>query len=590
VGSGEGAGYVIPSRYWRWVGKRTTLVVLLWVVTLGGAAQRLRHALTWDDTPPDAPAHTRRADGNGAHTHIDFGGQWTMGRMLVLGHGRELYHRQRQWQVVRSGFPVADEAPIVGEEGLLPSGRRVRARPKDDIRHDADRLMESFMGADPPREWKTAGGAVALTLAAEPFGNPFAAAARQHAAAQRVTPELVETLDRPAIGGPLYPPVHALLYAPIGLFARAGDALPVFQVIAVGFAFLAGLGISLLSRGRIWWSVASLVVLLYPGCRAGIDLGQNQTISLAILTLGWALAVRGRETAGGMVWGLFAFKPVWGVAFFLAPLLMLRWRFCLAMGLTGAALAAATLPFVGVQSWLDWLEVGKEAADLYNVNEKWINLSRDLQGIPRRALHDFTLPEPRRDTELARTLAWGLWGTVFGGTVAVYLCRGDRRQPTGLAAGFLFLGAFLSCYRFMYYDVVLSAVALAVLFADPARFFRSRLFTVEPVPPTPAPAPFGPRRLGYVNSFPLTVLVLLLCIDNVFLGANVQATVGFGHFARPTTGAGGSTGLEVPRVRAEMSVFYPWDTVMLLGLWLWCGWRLVRDRHDHSPSCDRPLP
>jgi hypothetical protein len=547
--------------------------MLLWAAALGAGAQRLWHALTWDDDFPDTPAHARRTDGNGAHTQIDFGGQWTMGRMLVLDHGRELYHRQRQWEVVRAGFPVADEAPVAREEGLLPTNRRVLARPKDDIRHDADRMMEWFMGTDPP-EWKTAGGSVAATLAAEPFGNPFAAAARQHAAAQRVTPELAETLDRPAIGGPLYPPVHALLYAPLGLFGRAGDAMPYFQVLAVGFAYLAGLGISLLSRGRIWWSVASLVVLLYPGCRAGLDLGQNPTISLAILTLGWALAVRGRETAGGMVWGLLAFKPVWGVAFVLVPLVQRRWRFCLAMGLTGAALAAATLPFVGVQAWRDWLEVGKEAADLYNVNSKWIHLSRDLQGIPRRALLEFTDAPTAKDTPLARGLALALWGTVFGGTVAVYLWRGDRRQATGLAAGFLFLGAFLTCYRFMYYDIVLSAVALAVLFADPARFFRPRVFTVEPVPP--APAPFGPRLLGYVNSFPLTVLVLLLCVDNVFLGANVQATVGFGHFARPTTAVGGATGLDVPRVRGEMSVLYPWDTVMLLALWVWCGWRLIR--------------
>lgn len=573
MGTGDGEGYVIPPRYWRWVGARETLVMLAWAAALGAATQRLWHAFTWGDDPPDTPAHARRADGNSAHAQIDFGGQWTMGRMFALGKGRELYHRQRQWEVVRAGFPLSDESPVAREESLVPSDRRVIARPKDDLRHDADRMMDWFMGADPPG-WKTAGGSVAATFAAEPFGNPFAAAARQHAAAQRVTPELAAELNRPAIGGPLYPPVHAMLYAPIGLFPRAGDALPVFQVFAVGCAFLAGLGIRLLSGGRIWCSVATLAVLLYPGCRNGIDLGQNPTVSLAILTLGWALAVRGREWAGGAVWGLLAFKPVWGVAFVLVPLLMLRWRFCLAMGLTGVGLAAATLPFVGVQAWLDWLAVGQEAAALYNVNEKWINLSRDLQSLPRRALHDFTLPEPQRDTRLAWSLAWGLWGTVFAGTVGVYLWRGERRRPTGLAAGLLFLGAFLTCYRFMYYDIVLSAVALAVLFADPARFFRPRVYTVEPAaPPT---APLGPRLFAQVNSLPLTVLVLLLCVDNVFHGANVQATIGFGHFARPFTAPDGSVGYDVPRVRAELSAFYPWDTAMLLVLWAWCAWRLVR--------------
>src|SRR5207253_2803043 len=81
----------------------------------------------------------------------------------------------------------------------------------------------------------------------------------------------------------------------------------------------------------------------------------------------WGLAVRGRNVAGGMVWGLLAFKPVWAAAFFLVPLLTRRWRFALAMLGTGAALGLATLPFVGLQTWFDWLAVGREATGLYNV-------------------------------------------------------------------------------------------------------------------------------------------------------------------------------------------------------------------------------
>src|SRR5262249_3902028 len=144
------------------------------------------------------------------------------------------------------------------------------------------------------------------------------------------------------------------------------------------------------------------------------DLGQNPTITLAIAIWGWALAVRGYSVAGGMVWGLFAFKPVWGLAFFLVPLLSGRWRFCMTMIATGLGLVVATLPFTGLQTWFDWLAVGKEASALYNVNQNWIMLSRDLHGIPRRILHDFSAPETDRDTALAKTLAWSLWGAVLG--------------------------------------------------------------------------------------------------------------------------------------------------------------------------------
>ena len=136
---------------------------------------------------------------------------------------------------------------------------------------------------------------------------------------------------------------------------------------------------------------------------------------------GWALASRGYNVAAGIVWGLFAFKPVWAAAFFLVPLLMRRWRFCLAMVLTGAVLGALTLPFVGLQSWFDWLQVGSDASELYKVNKNWIHLSRDLQGLPRCMFMDFEKPEARRATPpLINALAWGLWGAVFGATVIIY--------------------------------------------------------------------------------------------------------------------------------------------------------------------------
>ena len=242
MGTGGDEGYVIPPRYWRWVGTRETVVMLLWAVALGVGAQRLRHAFTWAADRSDTPELLRRADGNSAHTHIDFGGQWTMGRMLVLGRGRELYHRQRQWEVVRAGFPTADEAPAVREEGLVPGHRRVIAPRNQDLRHDADRMMDWFMGADPPG-WKTAGGSVAAALAADPFGNPLAAVARQQAATAALTPELIAGLDRPAIGRNVFIGLNALdlhrkfHFDLVARFPITGDdCIPAFNLRSQGFA------------------------------------------------------------------------------------------------------------------------------------------------------------------------------------------------------------------------------------------------------------------------------------------------------------------------------------------------------------------
>jgi arabinofuranan 3-O-arabinosyltransferase len=585
---GEQSTYVVPPRYWAWLGTPRAVAALLWLVAAGVGAYFLWHALVWFNDPRKLPEEQKRGDGNSGHVQIDFGGQWVMGRMVVTGNARELYHRQRQWEVVRASFPVEDESQVAREDSLRPGAERKWAKSGDTLRHDTDNLMYWFMGRD-PNEWRVVGGASAAGLAADPFGNPLMTVALVSAGADHVTSEVVAKVSEPAIGGPLYPPVHAFLYAPLGLIERPRVAYQVFQVVAVLTVLVAGRGVTVLSRGRTAWPVATAALFLFPGTRSGLDLGQNPTLTLAIAVWGWALASRGYTAAGGAVWGLFAFKPVWGLAFFLVPVLTRRWRFCAAMVLTGCGLAAATLPFVGVQTWRDWLTVGREAAELYNVNQNWISLSRDVQGVPRRILHDFSLPEAERDTPLAKTLAWSLWGTILATTAVVFVKRGDRTRWTGVGIAFLFFGAYLTCYRFMYYDALLAAAGCACLLADPAGFLRTRAFglALGPAPPVapaggalPNPAadrgPFGPRALGYVSSVPLTLFALLLVYENAMSGMDLQGTVGFGYYARVTTDAEGATAVATPKVRLDTGVTYPWETSLVFLLWLWCGWSLLR--------------
>ncbi len=589
--------WVIPERWWSWVGTRSAAVALLWGLCLGYAVQRTYHARTEFASSPDAPPELRRADGNSGHAQIDFGGQWVMGRMVATGRGRELYHRDAQWRVVWEGFPPSGESPYV-RRSVFPRHLRDPEDRNDDIRHDAEWLMHSFMGADSPR-WGEAAADATLPLGAGAITpNPLAAAALTGVASDRLTPELVKEVNRTEVGGPLYPPVHALLYAPLGAIDEPRRAYALFQYLSVGLTFLAGYGVCKLTRSRVWWPAATLVILLYPGYRSGLDLAQNQVLSLTILVWGWVLATRGRDGWGGVVWGLLAFKPVWAAAFFLAPLLMGRWRFCLAMVLTGAALGAATLPVVGVQAWFDWLAVGKEAREVYAVNKNWITLSRDLAGIPKRLLIDFNLPEPERANPAADLAGWVLWAAVLVTTASAYLWRADRRLRTGLGAGFLFLGAYLCCYRFMYYDVLLSVLPLAVLFADPRRFLWTTAFDLRTAaasadgPPLALVArpddPLRPRWVGYVNSFPLTVVALLLVTENWLLHLRLAGTAGFGYFATTEANPGGGTVQHVPTVSAELNLGQAWETILLLLLWGWCLWRLVAGEDWGEPAYETP--
>jgi hypothetical protein len=346
------------------------------------------------------------------------------------------------------------------------------------------------------------------------------------------------------VGGPLYPPIHALLFYPLGLLPPQ-VAYRTAQVVNWLLTFLIGFLVERLTRGRVWTPVAVVFLILFPGYNGAISLGQNSLLSLAILLSGWLALGRGRPWLAGVVWGLLAFKPVWAAAFFLVPLLTGRWRTCLAMLLTGAALAALTLPFVGVQAWRDWLAVGNAATVHYATDEPWVFLSRDLQGLPRRWLvhfQDMIAVEDGRP-ELATRLGLGLWGAVAAGTAGVTLAARLLRRPVGLegpSAAFLLLGAFLSCFHFMYYDVLLAGLPIVLLFTDPARYLT--------------PAPFGragPRGGWVWNAFAPTLLVLLIVLT--------QAADGVDYW-----------------FLGRKSQYPPFDTFCLLALWLWCGWKWLR--------------
>ncbi len=271
----------------RFLLRRRTLAVLAWTAVLVAAA--VAFYLSWFGyQEPGPPPRTV------GHIHIDFGGQWIMGRMIAKGEGPDLYH--------------------------------------------LDRLEIELQDAYGPRDGEIL------------FGW------------------LPEAPEPPNVGGGLYPPIHALLFAPLGALPplpayRITQTINLLLTFAIGFLFW------MLTRGRVWAAVGAAAVIVFPGYSGALGLGQNSLWSLTLLMLGWLLVSRGRPWLGGDAWGFLAFKPVWAAAFFLAPLLSGRWRVCVSMLLTGAALALWTLPFVGVHAWIDWLTVAQAASSEYRCSE-----------------------------------------------------------------------------------------------------------------------------------------------------------------------------------------------------------------------------
>jgi len=88
---------------------------------------------------------------------------------------------------------------------------------------------------------------------------------------------------------------------------------------------------------------------------------------------------------------------------------------------------------------------------------------RDLVALPRRWLD---LDAPAADLQnnmMANLIGWGLWLIVIETTTraAVYRKCGGY---LGFGPAFLFLGAWLSCVHFMYYDVLLAALPVFLLY------------------------------------------------------------------------------------------------------------------------------
>jgi hypothetical protein len=110
----------MPSRTLDFLTARRTRLILSWLVLLGAVGHRGYQAWVNCRAP-------NRPDGNDGHTSIDYGGQWMMGRLVVLGHGRDLYSRARHLEVARASYPVEREAPDAPE-------------------HDADRLVGYYPG------------------------------------------------------------------------------------------------------------------------------------------------------------------------------------------------------------------------------------------------------------------------------------------------------------------------------------------------------------------------------------------------------------------------------------------------------------
>jgi hypothetical protein len=175
-------------------------------------------------------------------------------------------------------------------------------------------------------------------------------------------------------------------------------------------------------------------------------------------------------------------------------------------------------------------------------------------------------------------IGWSILVAVLEITVRLAVFR--RRTAgagEGPAAAFLLLGAWLTCFHFMYYDVLLTVLPAFVLLADWRSYLKPRLITwprgavdtelrpyYEPRRASTVLPPFALLEAGHPRIWVANSLVLTLI---AIVPLSMYAPGVFGRLADA-----------VP----------PFDTYCLMGLWFWCGWLWLKSERQPHAAWLRP--
>jgi hypothetical protein len=211
---------------------------------------------------------------------------------------------------------------------------------------------------------------------------------------------------------------------------------------------------------------------------------------------------------------------------------------------------------------------------------------------------DFKVPAQERESLAATVIGWGLLFTVVVVTACCALLRRSQsRALSGPPAAFLLLGGWLSCFHFMYYDVLLTALPVALLLLDPRRYLQPVFLAVaspsreelgadvvhfhdfslvRPFPSSVTWLAAGCRSIFVRNNTVLTLLALLLITDFLFPLLHITVSVSVPELPnRP---------IPLPIKLTTSLIGTPWNTLCLIALWLWCGWLWLRMPRKEVPT------
>lgn len=305
--------------------------------------------------------------------------------------------------------------------------------------------------------------------------------------------------DTPYYGW-LYPPIFLMVAAPLALMPYP-LALAVWQGGTL-LAFLAVIGAILRglrqpAAGRLWL----LVALAFPAVFVNLGHGQNGLLTASLF--GAALvALPARPAIAGVLFGLLAYKPQFGLLVPVALLAAGQWRTIAAAALTMIALAAIATLLFGTGIWPAFI-VSTGIARTALLEQGDVGFEKLQSAFAAVRMWGGGVP-------LAYAVQTAVTLAAVGATALIWRARLDHAQK----AAMLGVAALIASPHVLDYDLTLLGIAMAYIAASGlARGFRDgeiTLLAVAWITPLIARGIAGASGipLGFIVQIALLALVL----------------------------------------------------------------------------------
>jgi len=145
-----------------------------------------------------------------------------------------------------------------------------------------------------------------------------------------------------------YPPTALFVAVPFGLFPYSW-ALAIWLASTAVLYWFAVLG-------PRWRPAPSLLLLTAPACLVNMFFGQNGFLTAALLVGGFRLLDRAPILAG-VLFGLLAFKPHFGVLIPIALIALRHWIPFAGAAVTAAAMSLASIAVFGAEAWRGFFDL-----------------------------------------------------------------------------------------------------------------------------------------------------------------------------------------------------------------------------------------